>query len=103
MPIVSAATVTELVRVLAHPKFSLTDDEQHDLLGEYLPFAESVDVADPPPSVPAPPDPDDRKFLELAVTAGAAVVITGDPHLLALNGSIEPPIITPAETHRRLS
>jgi len=34
-PLVCTATVTELLRVLAYPKFKLTEDEQKDLLAEW--------------------------------------------------------------------
>ena len=37
VPLASAATAQELMRVLAYPKFKLTADEQHDLLADYLP------------------------------------------------------------------
>jgi predicted nucleic acid-binding protein len=44
LPLVSTATVQELMRVLAYPKFKLSAAEQHELLADYLPFAEVVSV-----------------------------------------------------------
>ena len=37
-PLVSKVTTTELIRVLAYPKFKLTPTEQEDLLSDYLLF-----------------------------------------------------------------
>ena len=38
VPLASAVTIAELVRVLTYPKFKLTNSEQEDLLSDYLPF-----------------------------------------------------------------
>jgi putative PIN family toxin of toxin-antitoxin system len=38
-------TVSELMRVLAYPKFKLTRYEQETLLGEFLPYIETVRIA----------------------------------------------------------
>jgi hypothetical protein len=43
----------ELIRVLAYPKFRLDQAERNALLQDYLPFAEAVQLADPPPVLPA--------------------------------------------------
>jgi predicted nucleic acid-binding protein len=48
-------------------------------------------------SIDACRDPKDNKFLELAVEAGAACIITGDKDLLVLNPFRNIPIFTPAE------
>jgi putative PIN family toxin of toxin-antitoxin system len=42
-------------------------------------------------------DPKDNKFLELAVEAGAACIITWDKDLLVLNPFEAIPILTPAD------
>jgi putative PIN family toxin of toxin-antitoxin system len=42
-------------------------------------------------------DPKDNKFLELAVEAGAACLITGDKDLLILNPFQNTPILTASE------
>ncbi|HEY2256142.1 MAG TPA: putative toxin-antitoxin system toxin component, PIN family [Variovorax sp.] len=95
VPLVSAATAAELVRVLAYPKFRLSPSEREELLGDYLPFAEIVMVSDPLPSVPACRDRFDLPFLQLAAV-GAATLVTGDRDLLVLAGSAAFPI-TPIE------
>ena len=90
-PLVSSATAAELVRVLAYPKFRLSQVEREELLADYLPFAEVVTLPDPPPAVPACRDPFDLPFLQLAA-AGKAVLVTGDRDLLVLAGSTKFPI-----------
>lgn len=46
-------------------------------------------------------DPDDNKFLALAKSAKASVIVSGDPDLLALSSFENIPIITPAEFLKR--
>lgn len=83
-PIVSTATVQELMRVLAYPKFKLSADEQRELLADYLPFAEVVTVPEPPPRVPDCRDRHDLPFLHLAAARRADVLVSGDADLLSL-------------------
>lgn len=94
-PLISRATATELVRVLAYPKFRLSTAEREELLGDYLPWCVVVEV---PKRVRIPkcPDPGDCPFLALAKSAGADALVTGDKVLLALAGAFEVPILTPA-------
>ena len=66
-PLVSTATVGELIRVLAYPKFRLSSEEREDLLSDYLSFCETVSVPNPPPPTPRCRDPFDVQFLEVAV------------------------------------
>lgn len=102
-PLASRATITELTRVLAYPKFKLTPAEQHELLSDYLPWAETVKVPVPPPPVPACRDPDDMPFLELAVASRAQALVTGDADLLVLAPVQGLDIITPAQAVEQLS
>jgi putative PIN family toxin of toxin-antitoxin system len=90
VPLASANTINELVRVLAYPKFRLAPDERDELLADYLPWIEAVRVPDPAPRVPACRDPADAMFLHLAVAGRAACLVTGDADLLALVGKGEP-------------
>ncbi len=83
-PLVSTATVQELMRVLAYPKFKLSADEQRELLADYLPFAEVVTPPDPPPRVPDCRDPHDLPFLHLAAAGKADMLVSGDADLLSL-------------------
>ncbi len=53
-------------------------------------------VPGPPPSTPPCRDPDDTKFLQLAVTAGADLLVTGDKDLLDITEPFACPIIPPA-------
>ena len=94
--LVSNATLTELAEVLARPKFasyvSIQDRQQFiRLLGR---VAEIVPVTH---TIRASRDPEDDKFLELAVNGGANVIITGDKDLLALVPFRKIAIVTPAQ------
>jgi putative PIN family toxin of toxin-antitoxin system len=82
VPLASAATVQELMRVLAYPKFRLTAPEQKELLADYVPFVETVRVPHPPPLVPPCRDSFDLPFLHLAVAGHADVLVSGDRDLL---------------------
>jgi putative PIN family toxin of toxin-antitoxin system len=95
-PLVSAATTEELLRVLAYPKFRLSAEEREELLGDYLPFAETVIVPEMP-DVPRCADSDDQKFLELAFAGRASLLITGDRALLALSGKVPFEIVRSAQ------
>ena len=101
-PLVSRRTEAELIRVLAYPKFRLSEDDQTHLLDDYLPWCETVVVPDPPPDVPRCRDPSDRPFLELAVAGRADALVTGDGDLLALAAGFSVPILTPAAAEDRL-
>ena len=83
-PLVSTATVQELMRVLAYPKFRLSADDQRELLADYLPFADVVAVPEPPPSVPDCRDKHDLAFLHLAAAGKADLLVSGDADLLSL-------------------
>lgn len=87
VPLASPATAQELVRVLAYPKFKLTAGEQHDLLGDYLPWAKVVQMPEPPPVTPPCRDPFDLPFLQLAIAGKADALVSGDKDLLALAGA----------------
>ncbi len=84
LPLVSTATAQELVRVLTYPKFSLTLAEQEELLADYLPYAETVQIPQPPPKVPDCRDAMDLPFMHLAVVGKAQVLVSGDRDLLAV-------------------
>jgi putative PIN family toxin of toxin-antitoxin system len=102
LPLVGTATVQELMRVLAYPKFRLTPAEQHELLGDYLPFARTVPIPLPPPKVPECRDPFDLPFLHLAIAGKAAMLVSGDRDLLALAGRFPVPVLGLSEFLARL-
>jgi uncharacterized protein len=93
-PLVSKPTVTELIRVLAYPKFKLTSTEREDLLADYLPFCETVTMPTELPQIPVCRDPYDEPFLHLAVIGRANYLVTGDRDLLSLADVFECPIVT---------
>ena len=89
LPLASTATVQELVRVLAYPKFGLSQPEQDELLADYLPYSETVRIPQPPPKVPECRDALDLPFLHLAVAGKAQVLVSGDRDLLVIAAELE--------------
>lgn len=103
IPLVSRATVDELLRVLQYPKFKLTAEEIESLLADFLPWAEVVEVGEIPSDLPTLSDPDDLKFLALAVVAQADVLISGDKHILAAKDKLAAiPILNLSEFKQKL-
>ena len=94
VPLVSTTTVAELIRVLAYPKFKLGDEEQHELLADYLPWCVTVRVPNPPSVIPPCRDPYDAPFLQLALAGKAAYLVSGDRDLLSLADGFGCPIVT---------
>jgi len=94
-PLACKQTVDELLRVLAYPKFKLTDEEQGDLLEDFLPYVEIVELPDPWPTLPLCRDGKDQVFLVLAHTGQAHALITGDEDLLAMHDGFPCRILTP--------
>jgi putative PIN family toxin of toxin-antitoxin system len=84
VPLASTATVQELVRVLAYPKFRLPKLEQDELLADYLPCTVTVRIPQPPPAVSKCRDPLDLPFMQLALAGRAKVLVSGDRDLLVL-------------------
>jgi putative PIN family toxin of toxin-antitoxin system len=97
LPLASHATVQELLRVLAYPKFRLTADDQHELLADYLPHTVSIQIPTPPPKTPDCRDPFDLPFLQLAAAGRAKLLVSGDQDLLALAGQTRFNIVSPAD------
>ncbi len=82
--VVSAPILDEYIRVLAYPKFKLTNTEIRGLLEEELiPFMETVTAV--PTNIPDLRDPDDAKFITCAVAAGVRWLVSGDDDLLSLH------------------
>ncbi len=93
----SRDTVSELLRVLAYPKFKLSQDEQETLLAEFLPFVETVKIETTPEGLPQIRDADDVIFLVLAAVAQADALVSGDGDILAVRDQFHIPILTVAE------
>ncbi len=105
IPLVSRATTDELLRVLRYPKFRLSSSDVEELLGDYLPWAEAVDVSEGVSEGAADvvcADADDQKFLDLAVVGSADGVVTGDGHLLAVKDAAPFDVVTPSAFMRRV-
>jgi putative PIN family toxin of toxin-antitoxin system len=91
----SAATEEELLDVLRRPRIAgklpgVFLDRVRRILAE----AEAVAIMRRIP--PVCRDPDDDRFLELALNGGADVIVSGDHDLLAVGKFAEMPIVTPA-------
>ncbi len=100
LPLISAVTATELTRVLGYPKFHLSSADRRELLAEYLPYCEIVDVTRRCKLVCR--DPNDQPFLDLARSGKADLLVCGDRDLLALAGKSRFLIETPAAYRARI-
>ena len=99
--LLSRAILEEVLRVLAYPKFRLTEGEIRGLLEEELvPFAETVIVRRHP--VVRLRDPDDLAVVACALTGRARYLVTGDADLLSLERIRQVEVIRPAEFMGRL-
>jgi putative PIN family toxin of toxin-antitoxin system len=84
-PVVCRETITELLRVLAYPKFIL--------LAQYLPFCETVTLPSVWPELSAVcRDRDDVAFIALTLSAGADHLVSGDTDLTVLRDTV--PVIS---------
>lgn len=90
-------TVSELLRVLAYPKFKLTRDEQETLLAEFLPYVETVKIDTMPDGLPDIRDADDSVFLVLAAVGEADALVSGDADIQAVREQFHIPILTVAQ------
>lgn len=93
--LVSEATLTELVMVLGRPKFDayLTDEDRQRFISLLGGVSRIVPIVS---HVRACRDPNDDKFLDVAVNGGARAIITGDKDLLALDSFHGVRIVSPA-------
>jgi uncharacterized protein len=98
-PLVSAETLKEIIRVLAYPKFDLSESEIKSILNEeILPYVETVNITRPIEGVCA--DAGDDMFLSCAVNGKAEAIISGDTHLLILKEFEGIPVLKLAEFKR---
>lgn len=102
IPLANKATMQELYRVLCYPKFTLAAADREELLGDYLPFAELVTMPARLPALPQCRDPNDQKFIELAFSAKADMLVTGDKDLLVLANKVKFLICNPAVCRDRI-
>jgi uncharacterized protein len=95
--VVSPSLLGELERVLAYEKIRrrVTADEAAELVAELRHHAVVVD--DPREVEPGlTRDPGDDYLVALARSAGADVLVSGDPHITGVAG-LEPPVLTPRQ------
>jgi putative PIN family toxin of toxin-antitoxin system len=76
----------ELRRVLAYPDFALDEGAQALLMRKYAALCLTCETTDGArqADIPLCSDPDDQKFLELALRGNAAYLITKDKALLCM-------------------
>ncbi|HME23962.1 MAG TPA: putative toxin-antitoxin system toxin component, PIN family [Acetobacteraceae bacterium] len=86
----------EIAAVLARPKFAriLTDDRRHEIL-ELL--AAAALWTEPKDKVEDCRDAKDNRYLELALAAGATVIVSGDEDLLVLDPWRSIRVLRPAQ------
>lgn len=89
LPLACTATVKELMRVLAYPKFRFSSQQQQELLADYLPYVQTVTIPQSVPLVPDCRDPLDLTFMHLAVAGKAQLLVSGDRDLLAIAAAFE--------------
>ena len=99
--VVTDEVAGEYLAVLRRPKFGLPTDLIDDLVGYVFRKAEFVTPVERLRVVEA--DPQDDKFLEAAVAGEAALVVSGDRHLLSLGAYRGIPIVSPREFLDRLA
>jgi putative PIN family toxin of toxin-antitoxin system len=96
VPVANKAMLEEYARVLSYKKFSLDEEEIGALFDEEI-FPYFSIVRTSLKKIPYPPkDNDDIPFLQAATDGGARYLVSGDPHLLELNGKYPFPIVSPA-------
>jgi len=88
VPLACAVTTRELVRVLGYRKFALSPAEQEELLADYLPWTQVVQLTETLPKLPPCRDPFDIPFLHLAAAGRAHALVSGDRDLLDLAGKL---------------
>ena len=96
LPLVSRPILDEYLKVLASPKFHLSENEiNYILYVEILPFFDVVFPVSRKNIVKN--DPSDDKFIHCAVAGSAPVILSGDHHLLQLKSYQNIDIQTPTD------
>ncbi|MDR1776486.1 MAG: putative toxin-antitoxin system toxin component, PIN family [Desulfovibrio sp.] len=98
IPLGCRETVKELIRVLAYPKFRLSRQEIESLLGDVVPFFETVEIQDAYAPVAGLRDAQDAVFFHLARQSSADALVSGDEDILAMQGICTTfPIVRPTD------
>ncbi|NUO80418.1 putative toxin-antitoxin system toxin component, PIN family [candidate division KSB1 bacterium] len=92
--LLSEETLAELYEVLRREKFAkyVLETERLQFLAAFAQAAQQVEATE---RIQVCRDPQDNKFLELAVSGEAACLVTGDADLLALHPFRNIPILNP--------
>lgn len=88
VPLVCRQSMAELVRGLGYKKFKLSPTDLNTALAMYMPYVEIHTIEYPTQAIAPVPqcrDPKDQIFLDLAHSAQADFLVTGDEDLLVLN------------------
>jgi putative PIN family toxin of toxin-antitoxin system len=101
VPLISRATAAELTRVLGYPKFRLAAEDARELLADYLPYCETIDITERCATICR--DAAHQAFLDLAESGKAEVLVSGDQDLLVLAGQTSFAIETPDDYRRRMT
>lgn len=98
----SEATLKELERVLNRSKFDkyLSQEERQVFLLKFIGSSQLVTITE---KIAVCRDEKDNKFLELAVSGNANLIITGDLDLLVLNPFQSIEILTPEQFSDRFA
>ena len=100
-PLASKDMIDEYIKVLAYPKFKLSENEiNYIVYNEILPYFEVV--ASKPGGAIIQEDPSDDKFIHCAKSGKASVIISGDHHLLNLKSYGKIKILTPSQFLKEL-
>ena len=101
----SRETLEELADVLSRLAFSRSEQQQEQILREWLSL--SIDIPDPSPSAGVfCKDPDDRKFIALALCSRATILVSRDKAVLKAGRKAKTlglAILTPEDAVRRLA
>jgi putative PIN family toxin of toxin-antitoxin system len=95
-PIASNEIIDEYIKVLAYPKFELSEEEINYILYNEILFYFDV-VVHKPGRVIIKEDPSDDKFIYCAKAGEARAIISGDQHLLGLKSYAKIKIVTPSQ------
>lgn len=95
-PLVSREIIDEYIRVLAYPKFELTEKEiQYLVYQQLLPYFQVVKTQ--PGQVIVQTDPFDDKFIRCALAGNSKIIVSGDIHLLSLTVYQDIHILSPSQ------
>jgi putative PIN family toxin of toxin-antitoxin system len=99
------ACLMELVDVLSREKIRASAEQRHSALASYRRMAHMTEAEIAPATLPQCRDPDDQKFIELAVRCGARALVSRDKELLRMHHALlllaDLAVVEPAEALAR--